>query len=30
VNPEAEGAGATVLEAFKLGKRIFGGLLGGQ
>ena len=28
-NPEAAGAGTTVAEAFKLGKRIFGGLLEG-
>jgi len=26
-NPEVPGAGATVVEGFKLGKRIFGGLL---
>jgi hypothetical protein len=28
-NPEIPGAGATVFEGFKLGKRIFGGLLAG-
>jgi len=27
-NPNAAGAGATVDEAFKLGRHIFGGLLG--
>ncbi|PYO52864.1 MAG: hypothetical protein DMD83_24970 [Candidatus Rokuibacteriota bacterium] len=29
-HPEAPGAGTTVAEAFKLGARIFGGLLGGE
>jgi hypothetical protein len=29
VNPDVPGAGATVAEAFKLGRRIFGGLLQG-
>ena len=29
-NPEVAGAGTTVAEAFKLGARIFGGLLGGE
>jgi hypothetical protein len=29
VNPDTPGAGATVVEAFKLGRRIFGGLLQG-
>ncbi len=29
-HPEAPGAGTTVAEAFKLGARIFGELLGGE
>ena len=29
-HPEAPGAGTTVAEVFKLGARIFGGLLGGE
>ena len=29
-NPEVAGAGATVFEGFKLGKRIFGKLLTGE
>jgi hypothetical protein len=29
-NPEIPGAGTTAAEAFKLGERIFGGLLGGE
>ena len=29
-NPTLVGAGTPVSEAFKLGERVFGGLLGGQ
>ncbi|PYN81235.1 MAG: hypothetical protein DMD96_10525 [Candidatus Rokuibacteriota bacterium] len=29
-NPTAEGAGITLVEGFKLGRRIFGGLLTGE